>query len=149
MSDSVMKMVMDKSIKEKILTILMSDSRKSFRAIAKELNISTTTVSRLVKELEDDGMIIGYTTLIDWQKLGYDSTLCLQVGITPGADTEKVGKALKAIPSVKQVFYTTGDMTFSAYAVCKNSEDAADILEKLRKIAGIERVVPHTILKTF
>ena len=142
-------MATNKNTKEKILTILMSDSRKSFRAIAKELNISTTTVSRLVNELEDEGMILGYTTLIDWQKLGYDSTLCLQVGITPGADTEKVGNDLKSIPSVKQVFYTTGDMTFSAYAVCKNSEDAAEVLKKLRKIAGIERVVPHTVLKAF
>jgi DNA-binding Lrp family transcriptional regulator len=142
-------MAKNNNTKEKILIILLSDSRKSFRAIAKELNISTTTVSRIVKELEDDGLIIGYTALIDWQKLGYNSTLCLQVGITPGADTEKVGNALKSIPSVKQVFYTTGDMTFSAYAVCKNSEDAAKVLEKLRKITGIERIVPHTVLKMF
>ena len=106
-------------------------------------------MSRLVKELESEGLIVGYTTLIDWHKLGYDSTLCLQVGIAPEANTEQVGKTLKSIPAVKQVFYTTGDMTFSAYAVCKNSEAAAAVLEKLRRIPGVERVVPHTVLKMF
>ena len=99
-------MVTENSIKEKILAILMSDSRKSFRAIAKELNISTTTVSKIVKEFEDAGIIQGYTALIDWRKMGYDSTMCLQVGVTPEADIDKVGKELKALPALKQVFYT-------------------------------------------
>ena len=142
-------MVTENSIKEKILAILMSDSRKSFRAIAKELNISTTTVSKIVKEFEDSGTIQGYTALIDWRKLGYDSTMCLQVGVTPEANIDKVGKALKALPALKQVFYTTGDANFSAYAVCKDTEEAAQLLVQLRNILGIERVVPHTVLKIY
>ena len=142
-------MVTDAMVKEKILTILMEDSRRSFRAIAKELNISTTTVSRIVQEFEDAGIIIGYTTLIDWHKLNYDATLCLQISIVPGADVDQVGGSLRKIPAVKQVFYTTGDSTFSAYAVCKNTEEATTVLEELRNITGIERIVPHTVLKTF
>ena len=142
-------MATNANVKEKILSILMADSRKSFRTIAKELNISTTTVSRLVKELEDDGLILGYTTLIDWHKMGYDSTLCLQLSVDSEANIEQIGKMLKDIPAVKQVFYTTGDSTFSAYAVCKDTKEAAATLETLRKIAGVEHVVPHTVLKTF
>jgi DNA-binding Lrp family transcriptional regulator len=142
-------MTMDSSIKEEILTILISDSRKSYRTIAKELNISTTTVSKIIKELKDDGIILGYTTLIDWQKLGYDSTLCIQVSITNSADIDEVGNSLRKIPSLKQVFYTTGDTTFSAYAVCKDTKMATDLLEQLRSIQGIERIVPHTVLKIF
>ncbi|WP_455392546.1 Lrp/AsnC family transcriptional regulator [[Eubacterium] cellulosolvens] len=142
-------MATENKTKEKILAILMDNSRKSLRTIARELNISTTTVSRIVKEFEDSGVIQGYSTLIDWRKMGYDSTLCLQVSVTPEADIERVGKGLKALPALKQVFYTTGDTTFSAYAVCKNTEDAAELLVKLRGIPGIERIVPHTVLKIF
>ena len=140
---------MDNNVKEKILRILLDDSRKSFRTIAGELNLSTTTVSKLIKELEADGIINGYTALIDWHKLGYDATLCLQVSVAPDADIDKVGTALRKIPAVKQVFYTTGDTNFSAYAVCKNTEEATSVLEKLRHLTGIQRVVPHTVLKTF
>jgi DNA-binding Lrp family transcriptional regulator len=142
-------MVTENKIKEKILSILLIDSRKSFRTIAKELKISTTTVSKIVKEFEKDGTIQGYTTLIDWRKLGYDSTLCLQVSVTPEADIDAVGKALKALSALKQVFYTTGDANFSAYAVCADTDEAAQLLVELRNISGIERIVPHTVLKIY
>lgn len=142
-------MATENKIKEKILSILLTDSRKSFRTIAKELKISTSTVSKIVKEFEENGIIQGYTTLIDWRKLGYDSTLCLQISVTPEADIDAVGKALKAISALKQVFYTTGDANFSAYAVCVDTDEAAQLLEKLRTISGIERIVPHTVLKIY
>lgn len=142
-------MTTDGTVKEKILQILLDDSRKSFRTLASELKISTTTVSKLINELEDEGVIIGYTTLIDWHKLGYDATLCLQVSVSPDADIDKVGSALRKIQAVKQVFYTTGDTNFSAFAVCKDTEEATALLEKLRHVSGIQRVVPHTVLKTF
>ncbi len=143
------RMTIDSSIKEQILTKLISDSRKSFRAIARELNISTTTVSKIIKELEENGIVLGYTTLIDWQKIGFDSTLCIQISVTNSADIDEVGNSLRKIPSLKQVFYTTGDTTFSAYAVCKDTKMAAELLEQLRSIQGIEKIIPHTVLKIF
>jgi DNA-binding Lrp family transcriptional regulator len=142
-------MTTDGKVKEEILSILLADSRKSFRAIANELEISTTTVSKIVKELEDSGIIIGYTTLLDWHKMGYDSTLCIQVSIRNDADIDKVGTALRNNPDLKQVFYTTGDTTFSAYAVCKNTKKATELIENLRAIPGIDRIVPNTVLKIF
>jgi len=142
-------MAISKNVKEQILTILMHDSRKSFRTIAKELNISTTTVSRIVQEMEEQGVILGYTAFVDWNKMGYESTLCILVTISPSADTDKVGNNIRNIQSVKQVFYTTGETTFSAYAVCKNNTEASTVLEQLRRIKGVEQVVGHTVLKIF
>lgn len=142
-------MTTDDNVKEKILFLLLSDSRKSFRTIANDLKISTTTVSKIVKELENEGIILGYTALLDWQKMGYDSTLCIQVSVTNNADIDQVGRSLRKIPELKQVFYTTGDATFSAYAVCKNTTMAAKLIEDLRAIPGIAKIVPHTVLKIF
>lgn len=142
-------MTTDVKVKEQILSLLMNDSRLSFRTIAKRLNISTTTVSRIVKQLEDSGVIQGYSTLIDWSKFGYDSALCLQISVTPQADIDSMGSAIRDITAVKQVFYTTGDATFSAYAVCKDAAEATEVLEKLRHLDGIFRVVPHTVLKVY
>jgi DNA-binding Lrp family transcriptional regulator len=65
------------------------------------------------------------------------------------ADIDKVGNALRKIESLKQVFYTTGDATFSAYAVCKDTKTATVLLEELRSIPGIEKIIPHTVLKIF
>jgi DNA-binding Lrp family transcriptional regulator len=137
------------SDKEKILSILISNSRKSYRTIAKELGLSTTTVSRIIQDLEEKEVILGYTTLIDWNKLGFDSTLCVQINIAPDAEPNKVGKNIKDISAVKQVFYTTGETTFSAFAVCKNTEEAAAVLGELRNVKGVDQVIGHTVLKIF
>ena len=142
-------MVTDDTLKKEILNILLQDSRTSYRSISKRLGISTTTVSKVVRELEDAGIIRAYTTIVDWHKLGYDSTLCLQVSVSPSADIDKIGDKLKNISSVKQVFYTTGETNFSAYAVCLDTDQAAEVLEELRKLDGVERVVPHTVLRTY
>ena len=142
-------MTVDVIIKEKILLKLIEDPRKSYRNIASELDISPSTVIKIVKTLEEEGVIVGYTTLVDWHKLGYDSTLCLQLTTTPNAKIEEVGKELKNIESVKQVFYTTGNTTFAAYAICKNSDEAVSTLNKLRSIPGVEKVESHTVLKMF
>ena len=142
-------MVTDQNVKEQILSILINNSRKSFRKIAEELEISTTTVSKIINEFENSGAIIGYTVLIDWRKMGYDSSMCLQIKTTPEADIDNVGKELKDVPAVKQIFYITGDATLSAYAVCKDTEEATELLKRLQNVPGVERVIPHTVLNIY
>ena len=137
------------NLREKIILLLIEDARLSYRQIAKKLEVSPTTVSKFIAELEEDGVVQGYTTLIDWHRLGYDSTICLQLRVSPKANIDKVGKELKALGPIKQVFYTTGEKTFSAFAVCKDNDEATETLGRIRKIPGVEQVVPHTVLKTY
>jgi DNA-binding Lrp family transcriptional regulator len=139
----------NEDLREKVLSILMDNSRKSFREIAKELKASTTTISNTVKELERDGAILRYTLKVDWRKLGYNSIFCVQIATTPDADIDSVGKNLRKMPSLKEVFYTTGDMSFSAYVVSKDNEETTSTIQMLRDIPGVERVVPHLVLKVF
>lgn len=142
-------MTVGNDTKLKIIELLMEDSRYSLRDIASKLDISPTTVGKLVKELEDQGVIQNYTIMVNWEKLGYDSILCLQMAINPGADIEKVGTIIKEIPAIKQVFYTMGETTFSCYAVCKDNKEAGDLIERIGKIEGVEKLLCHTVLKTF
>jgi len=142
-------MTYNADLKHSILELLADDSRLSHREIASKLGVSPTTVGKTLKSLEEEGVIQGYTILVDWSRLGYDSVMCLQLAADPGADIEKVGKILKGIPSIKQVFYTMGDMTFACYAVCKDNQEAAELMKHLGKIDGIEKLVCHTVLKQF
>ncbi|MBE0518799.1 MAG: winged helix-turn-helix transcriptional regulator, partial [Thermoplasmata archaeon] len=53
-----------------IMRSLNNNARKSFRDIAKELQVSLTTVSNRVKAMERAGVIQGYMPMIDATKLG-------------------------------------------------------------------------------
>lgn len=136
-------------LKDQVLAILAQDSRTSCRSMAKSLKASTTTISKVVKELEEGGFITGYNCQVDWHKLGFDSMMCMQISTAQGADLEKIGRSMKRLPAIKQVFYIMGDTTYAAYAVCKDHQESALLLEEIRRIPGVEKVVSHVVLKMF
>lgn len=142
-------MTVSDRIQERVLAMLMANSRTSFREMAKRLKVSTTTISRVVKELEEGGVIIGYTLDVDWKRLGYGSSLCVNVMTRPDADFDEVGRRLRKIPRVKEIFYTTGNTGFSAYIVCRDTEEATATISEISRIPGVERVVSHMVLKSY
>lgn len=139
----------NQKLREQVVRILLRDARKSLREIAREVGASTTTVSRAVAALEKDGTIRGYSAEVDWAKLGYRALLCLQVQAKPGASVEKLGASLRALPQVRQVFYTTGGACISAYLACRDNDEAAAALEKIGKMPGVEAVNSHMVLRSF
>jgi len=62
--------VKDKELR--LLFELIRGARRSDRTLAKAMQISQPTVSRLIKKLEERGLLKEYTTIPDLARLGYD-----------------------------------------------------------------------------
>ena len=62
----------------KLVNALLHNGRTSLRSLAEELDISVTTVSNHLADLEDAGVVEGFTPIVDYDKLGYDVTAILQ-----------------------------------------------------------------------
>jgi len=60
-----------KNVELKLISELMKNSRRSDRELAKTIGVSQPTVSRLIKKLEERGIIKEYTMIPDFSKLGY------------------------------------------------------------------------------
>ena len=61
----------------KILNVLQKDARKSFREIAKELDISTPTISNKINILENVKVIRGYQADVSADSLGETSIILI------------------------------------------------------------------------
>lgn len=64
-----------------ILTLLQQDARMSVTDIAEAVHLSATPCARRIKRLEDVGIITGYHTLVDPQKLGYRLAIFIAVSM--------------------------------------------------------------------
>lgn len=60
------------AIDRRILQLLQKDGKMKIKEIAGELKMSTTPIFDRIKRMERDGVIKGYSTIVDREKLGFD-----------------------------------------------------------------------------
>ena len=139
---------MTDEIDNKILNELMQNSRKSFRDIAHELGVSTVTVMKHVKKLEKEKIIKGYSTDVDYEKLGYDIDVIINVKIAKGRFDEMYER-LKNNPCILALYNITGDFDAAVLAKFKNRNSFNVFLKKLQTVPDVERTNTVFILKIF
>lgn len=103
----------------KLVNALLGDGRASLRSLAEELDVSVTTVSNHLKDLESEGIIDGYTPKVDYDELGYDVTAILQLKVEGDALSD-VTDLLGSEDQMISVYEVTGD--YDIIAVGKFSD---------------------------
>ena len=105
-----------------LVNALLGDGRASLRSLAEELDVSVTTVSNHLAELEDQGTIRGYTPVLDYSTMGYDVTAVLQLNVEGKALVE-VTERLAEQPQIISVYEVTGDHDIVAIGKFRDTEE--------------------------
>lgn len=98
-----------------LINELLGDGRASLRTLAEKLDVSVTTVSNHIQDLEDSGVIKGYTPLLDYEKLGYDVTAVIQLKVE-GSALPDITERLEGHKQMTSVYEVTGDYDIIAVA---------------------------------
>jgi DNA-binding Lrp family transcriptional regulator len=131
----------------KILQVLLEDARFSSRQIAKKVGVSVGTVLSRIKKMEDDGLIRGYSVLINHEKLGYELTVVMEVTVSKGRLIEMENEIAK-IPNVCTVYDVTGLTDAFIIAKFKSREELGRFTKRLLALPYIERTNTHVVLTT-
>ncbi|MGA2768355.1 MAG: Lrp/AsnC family transcriptional regulator [Candidatus Bathyarchaeia archaeon] len=131
----------------KILKALTADARLSSRQIAKQCDISIGTVLSRIKKMESEGIINGYTALLDQEKLGYELTVVTEITVSKGRLLEMESEIAR-IPNVCCVYDLTGLADAAIIAKFKNREDLSKFTKHLLSLAYVERTNTHVVLTT-
>lgn len=132
---------------KKILKELVLDSRSSFRKIARKCKVSIATITSRVKKLKESGVIKGYTTMLDSEKLGYELTVITEIIISKGKLLE-VEEKIKHIPNVYGVYDVTGATDAIIIAKFKKRSDLSKFAKSLLAMEYVERTNTHVVLNT-
>lgn len=128
-----------------IIRELIRDGRASYRSIARRLGISVATVASRVAALEKGGIIKGYTTLVDYEKLGYEITAIIELTISKGKLIE-VQRQVAEKPNVSSVYDVTGETDSIIVARFKSREELNKFVKWLLSIPYVERTLTHLVL---
>ena len=91
----------------KILKALLEDARFSSRQIAKNVGVSVGTVLSRIKRMEEEGLIKGYSVLLDHEKLGFQLTVVTEITVSKGRLVETENEIAK-MSNVCSVYDVTG-----------------------------------------
>ena len=131
----------------KILKALLEDARFSSRQIAKNVGVSVGTVLSRTKKMEDDGLIKGYSVILDHEKIGYELTVVTEITVAKGRLVETETEIAK-IPNVCSVYDVTGSTDAVIIAKFKTREDLGTFTKRLLSLAYVERTNTHVVLTT-
>ena len=96
------------NLDRKLVNALLGDGRASLRSLAADLDVSVTTISNHLAELEESGIIQGYSPQVDYEQLGYDVTAILQLKVE-GSALVDVTQTLRNHQQMTSVYEVTGD----------------------------------------
>jgi DNA-binding Lrp family transcriptional regulator len=114
----------------KLINELLGDGRASLRSLAEELDVSVTTVSNHLRDLEDSGVIEGYTPRVNFDALGYDVTAILQLKVE-GSALPEVTDRLRAQSQMVSVYEVTGDYDVIAIGKFLDTDGMNDQIKTL------------------
>jgi len=140
------KMKID-SMDRKIINELVLNSKISLRKLATMLNVSFVTVMNRIKKLEKSGVISGYSVNVDFEKLGYDVHVLIEIRIAKGKLLELEKKIAKS-PNVYAVYDTTGEYDATILAKFKSTRMMDSFIKKMQTYDFVQRTNTKLVLNT-
>ena len=109
---------------------LLGNGRASLRSLAEDLDVSVTTVSNHLSDLEEEGIINGYTPIVDYQAVGYDVTAIMQLKVEGGALSD-ITASLEEYEQMVSVYEVTGDYDIVAIGKFRDTDHMNEQIKTL------------------
>lgn len=124
---------------------LLGNGRASLRSLGEDLDVSVTTVSNHLRDLEDEGVVKGYTPIVDYDKLGYDVTAILQLKVE-GSALPDITERLRQEKQMVSVYEVTGDYDVIAIGKFTDTDGMNDQIKTLLTDADIRESNTSVVL---
>lgn len=140
-------------MREELLSILEKNSRIDLKELAVLLGAEEIDVANEIKKLEEEGIICGYHTLINWDKTSIDKVSALiEVKVTPqrGQGFDKIAERIYNYPEVRAVYLISGGYDLLVTLEEKTLREIANFVsDKLSTLDSVLSTATHFVLKKY
>jgi len=116
-----------------ILALLVADGRRTVRDIADRVGLSPSPVKRRIERLERAGVILGYSTVVDQDRLGESIEAFAELRFNGNTDVESITASARRIPEVIEVFTVAGDPDALVHFRVSNVQHLHRLIDQLRR----------------
>lgn len=140
-------------MREKILHVIEKNSRIDMKELAIILGCEEIDIANEIAKMEEEGVICGYHTLIDWEKTSLDKVSALiEVRVTPqrGQGFDNIAERIYKYPEVNAVYLISGGYDLLISLEGKSlKEISAFVSDKLSTLDSVLSTATHFILKKY
>ena len=143
----------DKKTEMEFLTLLENDARLTPDQLAVMLDKDVGDIKRQLSLYEKDGVILGYKTLVDWDKTDRESvTALIEVKITPqkGMGFDEIARQIYSHHQVESVYLMSGGFDLTVIIKDRTMREVARfVAEQLAPMENVLSTGTHFILKKY
>ena len=137
----------------RLLELLEEDCRQSTAQLAARANMTQEEVRKEIAELEQDGTILGYQAIVDWDRVKRENvTALIEVKVVPQSidGFDRIAERIYQYEEVESMYLMSGSFDLTVIISGRTLREVAQFVgERLATIEGVTGTATHFILKKY
>jgi DNA-binding Lrp family transcriptional regulator len=131
-----------------IVALLRENARRSYQNIGQVVHLTAPAVKRRVDRLEEDGVLLGYTAVVDPAAFGWHAEAFVDIFCDGDMAGEAIRQAVEHEPGVVSAHTVAGEASAMLHVMAQDTKDLELALERIRAKEGVTRTVTEVVLST-
>lgn len=140
-------------MKNELLKLLSTNARYTIEQLSAMLATTTDAVAAEIDAMEKAGIICGYKTVIDWEKVDDTSvSAIIELNVVPKVDLgfEEVAERVASYPEVEAVYLMSGGYDLNVVVKGKNLQDVSRfVARELATIDSVTSTATHFVMRRY
>jgi DNA-binding Lrp family transcriptional regulator len=135
-------------VDRRIVALLREDARRSYQDIGRHVHLSAPAIKRRVDKLERDGVVLGYTAIIDPEAFGWHAEAFVDLYCEGNMPAGAIKQAVERESGVIAAHTVAGEASALLHVMAPDTKGLELALERIRATEGVTRTVTEVVLST-
>lgn len=131
---------------QKILRLLQRNGKLTYEEIGAMVDRSPSTIRDRIKKLEENKTIMGYSAIVNQERVGINSDAYISADVTPDRSQNAIA-SLFSMEKVSEILRVTGERRIMFRVRASNNTELIEIIDKKIRPLGFLNIEVTMILE--